>query len=429
MCPSYKVTRNRVHSPKGRASLIREWIKQLGEYDFDVTQFTGKYVNFPKAKSFFHRRKNSKKAVQQYDFSHEVMDSMSQCLACKSCVGQCPIKVDVPEFRSKFLALYHTRYAHPLKDYFVANLERIAPLAGPFAATVNTIQSLTPVKQFLKNTVGFVDSPKFSRVRFNKQLKKWGVRYANADVLNHLSVEEKADSVIIVQDAFTRYFDAQVVLDSIALLIKIGFKPLIAPFSANGKPLHVHGFLTEFKQQAEKTASQLNTLARSDIPLVGIDPAMTLAYRAEYVKALGEEAAPNVQLIQEWLMEHRDKLENKKALFKEGTFKLLGHCTEKTNAPASTGQWQKIFSALGQTLAVESVGCCGMAGTYGHETKNREASASIFNLSWRKPIEDQNNAGKLIATGYSCRSQSLREAGVPLSHPLQALLKNAVDSK
>ena len=429
MCPSYKATRNRVHSPKGRASLIREWIKQLGEYDFDVTKFTGKYDNFPKAESFLQRRKNSKNAVQQYDFSHEVMDSMSQCLACKSCVGQCPIKVDVPEFRSKFLALYHTRYARPLKDYFVANLERFVPMAAPFAAIANTVQSLAPVKRFLKNTVGFVDSPKLSRINFNKQLKRWGVSYATSDVLKRLNDEQKANSVIIVQDAFTRYFDAQVVLDAIELLMKLGFKPLVAPFSANGKPLHVHGFLAEFKQQAEQTASQLNTLARSDIPLVGIDPAMTLAYRAEYVKALGEENAPKVLLIQEWLSAHLDALANKQNLFKEGAFKLLGHCTEKTNAPASTSQWQKIFTVLGQTLTVEAVGCCGMAGTYGHETKNRETSAEIFDLSWRAPTTHEENAGKLIATGYSCRSQTLREAGVSLSHPLQALLANAVDSK
>src|SRR5687767_15620595 len=37
------------------------------------------------------------------DFSHAVKEAMDGCLACKSCVGQCPIKVDVPSFRAKFL--------------------------------------------------------------------------------------------------------------------------------------------------------------------------------------------------------------------------------------------------------------------------------------------------------------------------------------
>ena len=47
------------------------------------------------------------------DFSHEVKEAMDGCLACKSCVGQCPIKVDVPTFRSKFLELYYGRYLAP----------------------------------------------------------------------------------------------------------------------------------------------------------------------------------------------------------------------------------------------------------------------------------------------------------------------------
>lgn len=28
MCPSYKATRDRIHSPKGRATLIKEWLRR-----------------------------------------------------------------------------------------------------------------------------------------------------------------------------------------------------------------------------------------------------------------------------------------------------------------------------------------------------------------------------------------------------------------
>ncbi|WP_394203266.1 D-2-hydroxyglutarate dehydrogenase YdiJ [Marinagarivorans algicola] len=438
MCPSYKVTRNRVHSPKGRASLIREWIKQLGEHGFNPENFEGNYDKLPAADSFMQRRRNSKDSnlhtknatpsggVKQYDFSHEVMDSMSQCLACKSCVGQCPIKVDVPEFRSKFLALYHTRYARPLKDYFVANLERFVPKMAHIAGIANFMQSLPPVKYFLQRAVGFVDSPKLSRIPFNQCLKELGIQYATTANIQSIRDEQKSQSVILVQDAFTRFFEAQVVLDSISILQKLGFNVLLAPYRPNGKPMHVHGFLKEFKKQATVTAEHLNTLAQSGIPLIGLDPAMTLAYRSEYVKALGEKDAPKVQLVQEWLATHLESLTDKKALFNEGTFKLLGHCTEKTNAPASTSLWQSVFSKLGQTLNIEAVGCCGMAGTFGHETQNREASAKIFDLSWRQPVTAAENKDALVATGYSCRSQSLREAGVHIAHPLQALLANFI---
>jgi hypothetical protein len=37
-------------------------------------------------------------------------------------------------------------------------------------------------------------------------------------------------------------------------------------------------------------------------------------------------------------------------------------------------------------------------------------------------VEDDANQGKLVASGYSCRSQSMRFSGSQLPHPLQALL-------
>ena len=97
---------------------------------------------------------------------------MSQCLACKSCVGQCPIKVDVPEFRSKFLALYHTRYARPLKDYFVANLERFVPIAAKFAGLANFMQNLPPVKSALP-LGGLVDSPSYRGLTSISSWRHW----------------------------------------------------------------------------------------------------------------------------------------------------------------------------------------------------------------------------------------------------------------
>lgn len=52
---------------------------------------------------------------------------MAGCLACKSCAGQCQVKVNVPEFRSRFLELYRSRYLRPLKDYLIGSLEYTIP--------------------------------------------------------------------------------------------------------------------------------------------------------------------------------------------------------------------------------------------------------------------------------------------------------------
>ena len=102
-----------------------------------------------------------------------------------------------------------------------------------------------------------------------------------------------------VFDTFTRFIETELVLDTIDLVRKLGFVPWTAPFVANGKPLHAHGFRKEFGRIAQSTSYTLNALAKTNISLVGIEPSMTLAYRSEYTKVVAN--APNVLLVQEWL--------------------------------------------------------------------------------------------------------------------------------
>jgi len=423
MCPSWKGTRDRKHSPKGRASLMREWLKQMSERGINPIAESKK---IKRASFLFNlpvRIINTiSKRKGEYDFSHEVHESMVGCLACKSCVGQCPIKVDVPEFRAKFLELYYSRYLRPLKDYFIGGLEFMVPTLAKMPWLYNLTMKPRFMQKFMARFVGMVDSPLLTGINLHKASEKLGINYATLENIAQLSATEKANAVILVQDAFTSYFETPLVIDTLKLLKKLGFVPLLAPFKPNGKPLQVHGFLKAFAKAADANATQLNGLASSGIPLIGIEPAMTLAYRAEYKKVLGDNA-PKVQLIQEWLAKQTEQLTQKTCDFKKADFSLLAHCTEKTNAVSSVKDWQTVFNLLGQQLKVIETGCCGMAGTYGHESDNVETSKKIYGLSWAQIVGNPIHAGKLTATGYSCRSQTKRIDKVTLPHPVQILLQ------
>jgi Fe-S oxidoreductase len=346
---------------------------------------------------------------------------MMGCLACKSCAGQCPIKVDVPEFRSKFLELYYSRYMRPLKDYFVGGLEFMIPTLARVPWLYNAIMKPRLSQKLMAKIAGMVDSPLLSGINLERELRGLGIEFATPANIAKLDTNQRASAVIIVQDAFTSFFETPVVIDALKLLQTLGFTPLVAPFKPNGKPLHVHGFLKTFARAADTNATLLNGLAESTIPLVGIDPAMTLAYRGEYKKLLGAKA-PDVKLLQEWLVDQKAKLEAAKDKFQQGQYSLLAHCTEKTNAASSVKQWQSVFNLLGQQLAVIETGCCGMSGTYGHEAINVDTSRKIFDQSWAQVVANPANQGKLVATGYSCRSQTKRIDNQILPHPLQALL-------
>ncbi len=422
MCPSWKATRERTHSPKGRASLMREWLKQLSDRGIDPLQESEKVKRGSFLLSFPSRISNTlKKRKGEYDFSHQVNESMQACLACKSCVGQCPIKVDVPEFRAKFLELYYGRYLRPLKDYFVGGLENLLPWFAKVSWLYNLMMRPQWMQKLMARSIGMVDSPLLTGINLASAAKKMSVQYASLQHIANMSGDEKSRAVIIVQDAFTSYFETQMVIDVIRFLKSQGFIPLIAPFKPNGKALHVHGFLGAFNKTADANATYLNGLASSGIPLVGIDPAMTLTYRFEYKKVLGD-TAPKVLLVQEWLSQHLDRFTQKATQAKE--FYLLAHCTEKTNVVSSIKQWQDIFKALGHKLQVIETGCCGMSGTFGHEAANYETSKNIFAMSWQKILANPERQGRFTATGYSCRSQVKRLEKRELPHPLQLLLQD-----
>jgi Fe-S oxidoreductase len=231
--------------------------------------------------------------------------------------------------------------------------------------------------------------------------------------------EERERSVVVVQDAFTTHYETPLVLALLDLLADLGFRPWLAPFLPNGKPLHVHGFLTRFERQARANAAMLQDLAATGVDLIGLDPSMTLTYRSEYRAALGGNEVPQVRLVQEWLA---GRLADRPLPEMAHEFLLLPHCTERTTAPASLRDWQAVFARLGHRLTIVPAGCCGMAGTYGHEAEHRGMSERIYGLSWAGHVAEAGRSGRLLADGYSCRSQAKLIDGVSLPHPVQALL-------
>ncbi|TDO08726.1 D-2-hydroxyglutarate dehydrogenase YdiJ [Halomonas ventosae] len=430
MCPSWKATRDRIHSPKGRASLIREWLRLQGEAGVDLVEESRKKKAegpWGFVKDFPLRLRNSlAKRRGEADFSHAVYDAMAGCLACKSCAGQCPVKVNVPDSRSRFLEVYHGRYLRPLRDYLVGGMEFVLPTLARMAPLYNAALGNRLVDRLLAGPLGLVDSPRLSRASLNKQLTAWGVAQATPTSLGLLTEAQKARSVVLLQDAFTSHFEATLVMDIVELLSRLDVRVFVAPYSPGGKPLEVQGFLGAFARTARTQARRLKTLAEFGVPLVGIDPAMTLIYRQEYPKTLGPQAVPEVLLLQEWLVTQVAHLAPRVApqglKVQDPAYRLLAHCTEATNAPGSPRAWQQVFAAFGLELELVATGCCGMSGTYGHEARNLETSKTIYAQSWQPKVESEANAGRLLATGYSCRSQVARFSEQVLPHPLQALL-------
>lgn len=380
MCPSYKATRDRRQSPKGRAALLREWLRLLRDAGVDP--------GAARPASVIRRMWNRLDPSNRDDFSHQVRDAMSGCLSCKACAGQCPVKVDVPDFRARFLKLYHGRYPRPLRHHLVAATEGLLPLIGRLPLAYGLATQSTFGKALMARA-GLCGLPAFGSLRLPRPGRG-------------------AADVVFVTDRFTAAFDPAVPRAACELARAMGLRPRVEAV-AIGKPLQVHGFLDRFARQARRTTARL--AAMKGAVLVGIDPSMTLALRDDYAK-LG--LTTDVMLPQDWLLRSVQLLP---PVALPDRLRLMLHCTERATLPKAGADWQAIFAALGGRVEVPAAGCCGMAGTFGHEIANRPVSEALFAASWADAID----GATVMATGFSCRSQAERIARRRLPHPLEIL--------
>lgn len=430
MCPSMKVSRNRVFSPKGRAAMVREWLKLMANENVQPAELDFHHAEV-KLSEFVQKIKNSFKKKEEYDFSHEVKAAMDTCLACKACASQCPIKIDVASFRSKFFYFYHQRYLRPAKDYVVANLELAAPYMAKAPQFFNFFTKMKIVQSAVEKTIGMTDLPLLSQPNLDKQLVEIGYQGQSLEQLERLSDTEKANLILVVQDPWTSYYDAKVVRDFVALTQKLGYQAILLPFRPNGKAQHIKGFLKQFTRTAKNQADMLNRVTKLGVPLVGVDPAIVLSYRDEYQEVLGENRGNfKVLTSHEWLKAElqsesvQSAVKNLRISDRTSTpepWYLFPHCTEATAMPTSPKDWQQIFATFGEALQVQSVGCCGMAGVFGHEVQNQQMSREIYDQSWGEKMQGKPQ-DRCLATGYSCRSQVKRIEQFKPKHPVQALL-------
>lgn len=392
-CPSYKATGDRRFSPKTRSGLLREWARarSLG---------------------------NDAWATAVADELNMVLDT---CLACKACAGPgCPARVDIPQMKSQFLDWHHRKHRRPLADYIVANLERMAPLMDRLGAgLVNRVQAAWLTRRIMSRAFGLVDLPDLrNRRKFLRGLRAQGTKTLSAGQILRMPDNDRREIVVIVQDCFTSYFDADVVLAQVELVRKLGRAPILLSYREGGKPLHVKGFLARFQRVADRNARDLAALHQAGFTLVGVDSATTLMYRYEYPGSLHDCPDFKVLLLGEWLATvDLPRYESGK------TYALVQHCTERSLLPETAAQWGANFERAGLNAHIVKTGCCGMSGLFGHEASHQEISTTLYDQNWRALVETQSSE-QVVATGYSCRSQAKRLSGIRIMHPAQALLNH-----
>lgn len=387
MCPSYKATRNKLYSPKGRAALFREWLRRSPNK-------TGDEIT---------------PAIEQ-----ALYDSLKLCLSCKSCTSSCPLKVDIPEMKSRFLEHWHRYHSAPLKDFFIRHFDLLTHWGCRLSTMSNWLLRNRTTAQLLQRLSGLTRLPAFSNSSLN------GVSRVNQNSPAHSLPE---NSIIVLCDNYLDYFDRPVLQSSCKLLSKLGYAVFLSQPVANGKLLHVKGYRELFKQQAQQVLLDVSTLAQTGATLLSLETVSRLMFDMEFPQVLGQQNKLNILSIESFLSQNLPHDKTCPVLNVAERVTLLPHCLEQTTARESSAQWQQVFSRLGLQLEVINAGCCGMSGIFGHEVEQQKLSQDIFNLSWHPKLQQlKQPQHSLLATGFSCRCQ-LKHYDYEVMHPVEYLHK------
>ncbi|ETI57963.1 FAD-binding and (Fe-S)-binding domain-containing protein [Marinomonas profundimaris] len=426
MSTSWKNSRDRRYSPKGRAALIREWLRALSELGVDTKQASKSAKNSRALINFIPRIKNTlEKRRGVYDFSHEVHDAMTDGVTNTYCTEDYSSNIDETEYRAKFFELYYSRYLRPVKDYLKGFVEFSTPFIALLPKPYNWLISQRWINTLSNKYIGLINNPELSVLNLKKEMSRRGIRLATPLAIESLSPKDRSRAVIVVQDVFTSYFETQLVLDTMEALSRLGFQAYLAPYLPNGKPLHVHGFLKAFNNTARKNLDMLQRLSFYGLPFIGIDPSMTLTYRNEYTKSFGKSRQiPKIHLMQEWLMKKSEHLKKQPLACDHSTYYLLTHRTDNNHSSPAIQDWQEIYRILGLALSVQHIDFDDVEEMYLNESPHKETSIYGYDRTLKNTITKSRLLGKLVSTSYFNRSQVRQCYKLDISHPIQMLLKH-----
>ena len=371
MCPSYRVTKEEKDLVRGRANTLRLALSnQLPEGSFA---------------------------------SKEMYETMELCVSCKACQRECSMSVDMAKMKSEFLSHYYKKFSMRIKDRITSEMPRLIWLLKNIAPIFNKIKNL-PLISSIVEKFGFAVERNMPEVQNQNTLR---------EIYNDQTFSEK--KVILFADTFNVNFENQNLIYSIKVLNKFGYQAIIPSFGKDkldrplccGRTYISYGQLDKASKELNRFNDYIINNNYFNLPVVGIEPSCLLTFTDEYQKLKNvnnrEKIKNKFYLLEEFILE-QIKNDNKVKTNKFDQNVLIhGHCHQKSQDRMKG--LTNLLSELKINNKMIDSSCCGMAGSFGYDSKNYEVSKKMANLSLIPAINNSDEADFIIANGTSCRHQ------------------------
>jgi len=365
MCPSYQVTRDELHSTRGRAHLL--WEMLSGDLVTDGWRST------------------------------EVRDALDLCLSCKGCLSDCPVNVDMATYKSEFTHHHYARrpWARPVSHWSMGWLPVWARFAGVAPELVNrlTASRAQGALKWLGGVAAEREIPRFAGETFASWFAR---RPAGAD--------GSRGRVLLWPDTFMNRLAPQIgraavsVLEAAGCEVVLPSKPVCC-----GLTWISTGQLGTARRVLRRSLSRLEPYLAEGLPVVGLEPSCTAVFRHDAPDLLGAAAArlaSSTYTLAETLARFAPDWEPPQV---GGEALVQTHCHQ--HAVIGFEADAALMAAAGIRAAVPDSGCCGLAGNFGFERDHYEVSKAVGERVLLPAVREAPESTNIVADGFSCRIQ------------------------
>ncbi len=371
MCPSYRVTKEEKDLVRGRANTLRLALSnQLPEGSFA---------------------------------SKEMYETMELCVSCKACQRECPMSVDMAKMKSEFLSHYYKKFSMRIKDRVISDMPRLIWLLKIIAPIFNKIKNI-PLISTIVEKFGFATARSMPEVQNQNALR---------EIYDSQTVSE--NKVILFADTFNINFENENLVYAIKVLNKFGYQAVIPSFGKDklkrplccGRTYISYGQLDKASEELNRFNDYVIQNNYIDLPVVGIEPSCLLTFNDEYQTLKNVNNREKIQnkfyLLEEFILEQIRNNNNIKANKFDQNVLIHGHCHQKSQDRMKG--LTNLLSELNINNKMIESSCCGMAGSFGYDSKTYEVSKKMANLSLIPAINNSDEKDFIVANGTSCRHQ------------------------
>ncbi len=341
MCPVFRATGDEKASPRAKGNLMRCWFDGL----------------LPET------------IMQTAEFK-QIADL---CINCKMCASECPSLVNIPKLMMEARAEYVKHHGLTRAQWLLTRSELLSMAGSLLGPVSNAVLRMPVVKQVMAMAFGLDrrrDLPPFD----------WGWNLGKLRRYLKQSGQPKQPlaRVVYFVDLFANYNDHALGRATVDVLRHHDIEVVIPAQMGCAVPAVSYGDLGFARMAIEHNVRSLVEWAKRGYQIICSEPTAALALKHEYLDVVGSAEARLVSGQTRELTDYLSELQRKgqlKAFERPVNLKLAYHRPCHYEALAVDGGTVALLKGI-EGLQIERlpVSCCGMAGTFGFQSKSYDLS-------------------------------------------------------